>query len=106
MAAGAFSVVAGRPSIPLPRHSKRLGISGVRRRFYELDSALHGGGGIPGRYDGYFSPFSWAFVLSCMSRCAVSSTLHPQFIAVLQKVKLDASGCAMSSCESRYPCVW
>ncbi len=35
---------------------KRLGISGVRRRFYGLASVLHGGGGIPGRYDGIFLP--------------------------------------------------
>jgi hypothetical protein len=54
MAAGAFSGVAGGPVSPLPSHSKRLGLSGVRRRSYRLASTLHGGGGIAGCREGVF----------------------------------------------------
>jgi hypothetical protein len=35
----------------------------------------------------YFSPSSWALLLSCISLAAVSSTLQPQSIASRQKVK-------------------
>ena len=51
-----FLVVAGRSVSPLPRHLKRLGVSGVWRGFYGLASALDGGGGVAGCREGVHFP--------------------------------------------------
>ena len=44
--------VGGRLVSPLLCPSKRLGLLGVRRRFYRVASALNGGGGVAGCGEG------------------------------------------------------